>query len=173
MCTRERAHTHSQGAILGRKFRTDKTQGLTLNDYAAPTACVCITHTHAAGRCFERDIQKILVIMNILGAFEGASSSLVGGDSMSLFCNLPYQHTGITLSSHAKKRSTHTHTHAHPPPKEKARRIYMYIPHLHTWKGFIVIHTRFLNAVLLSPPTSRYYFPPFSHPPLLLPLPHP
>jgi hypothetical protein len=96
-----------QGAILGRKFRTDKKpmasrQTTVLFSVSLPP----FAERERGGRCFERDLQKILVIMNILGAFEGASSSLVGGDSMSFFCNLPYQHTGTVLPS----LTTHPHT---------------------------------------------------------------
>jgi hypothetical protein len=95
-----------QGAILGRKFRTDKKPMLRAKRQCCSLSLPPFAERERGGRCFERDLQKILVIMNILGAFEGASSSLVGGDSMSFFCNLPYQHTGTVLPS----LTTHPHT---------------------------------------------------------------
>lgn len=79
--------------------------------------------------------------MNILGAFEGASSSLVGGDSMSYFVI-------FRLNTQAQTSPQHT-------AKEQRARLHG------------VPQTRFLNAVVLSPPTSLFLPPPvplLSHP---------
>lgn len=71
----------------GEEFRTVSFQGreVLCGDTAVDA---CGKNAHVA--FVSRDVQKeCLVIMNILGAFEGASSSLVGGDSMIVFfCNL-------------------------------------------------------------------------------------
>lgn len=80
--------------------------------------------------------------MNILGAFEGASSSLVGGDSMSYFVI-------FRLNTQAQTSPQHT-------AKEQRARLHG------------VPQTRFLNAVVLSPPTSLFLPPPV---PLLSPTP--
>ena len=84
VCARGHTHTHTYLNIYMRM--------------RGPCAQTVHTPILTANAC----IQKVLVIMNILGAFEGASSSLVGGDSMNVFCNVV--HTGcITYRGIARR----------------------------------------------------------------------